>query len=90
MGEWKTGVNIRIREEMRREMVEFARREKRSFGNLGAILLEWSFEFLKTAGGTSELFGTSIKRLEKLNRDRRRREARGRRWANGKYPSASE
>jgi hypothetical protein len=87
MGEWKTGVNIRIREEMRREMVEFAQRERRSLGNLGAVLLEWSFELLKSAGSTHELMGTTVKRLDKLIRDRRKRE---REYDDGRMESTNQ
>jgi hypothetical protein len=46
-------------------MIAFAEREKRSLGNLDAILLEWSFEQLKAAGSTTKLLGQSAKRLNK-------------------------
>ena len=85
MGAGKVGVSLRIREELREEMSEFAKSEKRSFGNLGAVLLEWSFERLKAFGSTSELFGRSSKRLNNVTRDRRKRGAGGLRWANGKH-----
>ena len=85
MGIWKVGVSLRIREDLQTEMIQFAQSEKRSFGNLGAILLEWSFECLKAAGSTSELFGRSGKRLNNVTRDRRKRGAGGLRWANGKH-----
>lgn len=52
-------------------MIALAGQEKRSLGNLAAILLEWSFEQLKAAGSTTRLFGQSAKRLSKLTRDRR-------------------
>ncbi len=85
MGAWKVSVSLRIRENLREEMIQFAKSEKRSFGNLGATLLEWSFEKLKAAGSTSELFGRSSKRLNNVTRDRRGRGAGGLRWANGKH-----
>ena len=85
MGAWKIGVSLRIREDLCKEMIEFAKSEKRSFGNLGATLLEWSFEKLKAAGSTSGLFGRSSKRLNNATRDRRKRGAGGLRWANGKH-----
>ncbi len=85
MGEWKVGVSLRIREDLREELIVFAKNEKRSFGNLGATLLEWSIEKLKAAGSTSELFGHSSKRLNNVTRDRRKRGAGGLRWANGKH-----
>jgi len=71
MGEWKTAVTLRMRGDLRAEMIAFAEREKRSLGNLAAILLEWSFEQLKAANSTTRLFGQSAKRLNKLTRDRR-------------------
>lgn len=71
MGVWKTQVSFRVREDLRAEMIQFAESEKRSLGNLGAILLEWSFERLKAAGSTHELFAGSIGRLNEISRDRR-------------------
>ncbi len=68
MGVWKVGVSLRIREDLREEMMGFAKSEKRSFGNLGAVLLEWSVEKLKAAGGTSELFGSYSMRLNNVIR----------------------
>lgn len=74
MGEWKISVTLRIRGDLRTEMIAFAEREKRSLGGLAAILLEWSFEQLKAAGNTTRLFGQSAKRLNRLMRDRRFRD----------------
>jgi hypothetical protein len=71
MGEWKIGVTLRMRGNLRAEMIAFAEQEKRSLGNLCAILLEWSFVQLKEAGSTTRLLGQSAKRLNKLTRDRR-------------------
>ena len=71
MGEWKIAVTLRMRGDLRAEMIAFAEREKRSLGNLAVILLEWSFEQLKAAGSTTKLLGRSAKRLNKLTRDRR-------------------
>jgi hypothetical protein len=71
MGEWKISVALRMRGDLRTEMIAFAEQEKRSLGNLAAILLEWSFEQLKAAGSTTKLLGQSAKRLNKLTRDRR-------------------
>ena len=67
----KINVALRLRRDLRAEMIMFAEQEKRSLGNLGAILLEWSFEQLKAAGSTTRLFGQSAKRLNSLTRDRR-------------------
>jgi hypothetical protein len=71
MGEWKMAVTLRMRGDLRAEMIAFAEQERRSLGNLAAILLEWSFEQLNAAGSTTRLFGQSAKRLNKLTRDRR-------------------
>jgi hypothetical protein len=71
VGEWKMSVTLRMRGDLRRQMIEFAEQEKRSLGSLAAILLEWSFEQLMAAGNTTRLFGQSAKRLNKLTRDRR-------------------
>jgi hypothetical protein len=56
MGEWKASVTIRIPPSLRSELITFAETERRSLGNLGAILVEWAFEQLKTAGSTERLF----------------------------------
>jgi len=71
MGEWKIAATLRMRGELRAEMIAFAEQQKRSLGNLAAILLEWSFEQLKAAGSTTKLLGRSAKRWNKLTRDRR-------------------
>jgi hypothetical protein len=71
MGEWKISVALRMRGDLRTEMIAFAEQEKRSLGNLAAILLEWSFEQLNATGDTTKLLGQSAKRLNKLTRDRR-------------------
>jgi len=71
MGEWKIAVTLRMRGDLAGRNDCLAEREKRSFGNLAAILLEWSFEQLKAADSTTRLFGQSAKRLNKLTRDRR-------------------
>jgi hypothetical protein len=63
MGVWKFNVSLRMRGELRAEMMVFAAREKRSLGNLGIVLLEWAFEQVKAAGSTTKLFGRSAKRL---------------------------
>jgi hypothetical protein len=71
MGIWKATVTMRIRQELRDEMIQFAEREQRSLGNLGAILLEWSFGLLKATGSTDELLGRRKKQLNEMTRDRR-------------------
>ena len=71
MGVWKIGVTIRLRPELRDEMIRFAEHEHRSLGNFGAILLEWAFERVKVAGNTVELLERSGKRLNHSYRDQR-------------------
>lgn len=55
MGEWKAQISLRVRQDLRREMEDFATKEKRKLGNLGEVLLEWGFEQLKAAGSTTRL-----------------------------------
>src|SRR6267154_4717689 len=52
MGEWKAQLSLRVRQELRRDLEEFAAKERRTLGNLGEILLEWAFEQLKRVGST--------------------------------------
>jgi hypothetical protein len=61
MGEWKASVTMRIQPALRKELVEFAEQERRSLGNIGATLLEWAFEQLKTAGSTERLLRYKIR-----------------------------
>jgi len=49
MGEWKAQVSIRVRQDLRRELEEWALKERRKLGNVGEVLLEWSFEQLKAS-----------------------------------------
>ena len=55
MGEWKAQISLRIRQALRADLEEFAAREKRKLGNVGEVLLEWSFEQLKAAGSIDRL-----------------------------------
>jgi hypothetical protein len=41
MGEWKAQISLRVRQELRRDMEEFAYRERRKLGNVGEVLIEW-------------------------------------------------
>jgi hypothetical protein len=50
MGEWKAPPSLRISQEFRRELEEAAAKERRTLGNLGALLLEWAYELFKVAG----------------------------------------
>lgn len=61
MGEWKASVTVRIQPALRAEILQFAVRERRSLGNIGATLLEWAFEQLKAAGSTERLLQYKIR-----------------------------
>lgn len=56
MGIWKAQISLRVRQELRHELEEFAAKERRTLSNLGEILVEWAFEQLKAAGSTERLF----------------------------------
>ena len=43
MGEWKAQISLRVRQDLRREMEEFADKERRKLGNVGTVLLEWAW-----------------------------------------------
>lgn len=62
MGEWKAQVSLRVRQELRRELEEYAARDKRKLGNLGEVLMEWAFEQLKAAGSTERLLKFRIRK----------------------------
>lgn len=55
MGEWKAQVSIRVRQDLRRELEEWAFKERRKLGNVGEVLLEWGFEQLKATGSIDRL-----------------------------------
>ena len=61
MGEWKSQVSFRIQPALRIELQEFANQERRSLGNLGAVLLEWGFEQLKVVGSVDRLLKGRIR-----------------------------
>ena len=60
MGEWKTQVSLRVRQALRTEMEAFAASENRKLGNVGEVLLEWSFEQLKAVGSTEQLLKQKV------------------------------
>jgi hypothetical protein len=62
MGEWKAQVSLRVRQELRRELEEWANRDRRKLGNLGEVLIEWAFEQLKNAGSTERLLKFRIRK----------------------------
>jgi len=45
-------------------MEEFAARERRKLGNVGELLLEWSFAQLKAAGSVDRLLKYQIRKRE--------------------------
>jgi hypothetical protein len=47
MGEWKAQISLRVRQDLRRELEEFAYKDRRKLGNVGEALLEWAW------GGTN-------------------------------------
>lgn len=61
MGEWKSQVSFRIEPALRNELQQFANQERRSLGNLGAVLIEWSFEQLKSVGSVDRLLKRGIR-----------------------------
>ncbi len=66
MGAWKAQTSVRVRQDLRREMEEFAAHERRKLGNLGEQLVEWAFAQLKVAGSLDRLLKYQLgKRQEK-------------------------
>jgi hypothetical protein len=61
MGEWRANVTLRIRPALRDELLGFAAREKRSLGNLGALLLEWGLKQLRIAKSTERLLKCRVR-----------------------------
>lgn len=62
MGEWKAPLSLRVRQDLRVELEQFAARERRTLGNIGELLLEWALEQLKSAGTMERLLRMSGKR----------------------------
>ena len=61
MGEWKTQVSVRVRQELRRELEDFAYQDRRTLGNVAETLLEWAWEQLRAAGSFQRLLKVSVK-----------------------------
>jgi hypothetical protein len=61
MGEWKAPLSLRVRRPLRAGLEEFAARDKRTLGNLGEILLEWSFQQLRVVGSTERLLKYKVR-----------------------------
>ncbi len=47
MGEWKAQISVRVRQQLWREMEEFAYEDRRKLGNVAETLLEWAWEQFK-------------------------------------------
>ena len=61
MGEWKAQISLRVRQDLRRELEEFACKDRRKLGNVAEVLLEWAFEQLKAAGSVDRLLKFKIR-----------------------------
>jgi hypothetical protein len=69
MGEWKAPLSLRVRQQLRAGLEQAAARDKRTLGNLGEVLLEWSFQQLQVVGSTERL----LKYRVRPARERQRR-----------------
>jgi hypothetical protein len=72
MGEWKTALSIRVRRSLKDGVQKIADREYRKLGNLGELLMEWSYEQLVAAGSTEELLKYKIPAPNRGRRDSRK------------------
>ena len=61
MGEWKAQISLRVRQDLRRELEEFACKDRRKLGNVGEALLEWAWEQLQVAGSIERLLKFKIR-----------------------------
>jgi hypothetical protein len=66
MGEWKTALSIRVRRSLKDDLQKIADREYRKLGNLGELLMEWSYEQLKAVGSTERLLKFAIRKKQGL------------------------
>lgn len=60
MGIWKVGCSIRLNPETKTALEEYAKREMRTLGNLGGILLEWGLAQLQKTGSTERLLHRKV------------------------------
>jgi hypothetical protein len=70
MGEWKTALSIRVRRSLKDDLQKIADREYRKLGNLGELLMEWSYEQLVAAGSTERLLKCKVALRGRGRRDR--------------------
>lgn len=61
MGEWKAQVSVRVRQELRREMEDFAYQDRRTLGNVAETQLEWAWEQLSAPGRFERLLKLNVK-----------------------------
>jgi hypothetical protein len=61
MGEWKTALSIRVRQSLKEDLQKIADREYRKLGNLGELLMEWSYEQLVAVGSTEKLLKHKVR-----------------------------
>jgi hypothetical protein len=61
MGEWKAQISLRVRQDLRRDMEEFANKERRKLGNVGEVLIEWAWAQLQVAGSIDRLLKFKIR-----------------------------
>jgi hypothetical protein len=61
MGEWKTALNLRVRQSLKDDLQKIADREYRKLGNLGELLMEWSYQQLTAAGSTAKLLKRKVR-----------------------------
>lgn len=64
MSDKKTHLNLKVDSKLKAALETFAKREKRSLGNLSELLLEWSLERLSVAGTTMALLSQSTSDVE--------------------------
>lgn len=64
MSDKKTHLNLKVDSKLKVALETFAKREKRSLGNLSELLLEWSLERLSVAGTTMALLSQSTSDVE--------------------------
>jgi hypothetical protein len=61
MGEWKTALSLRVCQSLKDDLQKIADREYRKLGNLGELLMEWSYEQLTAAGSTAKLLKRKVR-----------------------------
>jgi hypothetical protein len=61
MGEWKTALSLRVRQSLKNDLQKIADREYRKLGNLGELLMEWSYQQLTAAGSTAKLLKRKVR-----------------------------